>query len=57
MNLVSFAIVWQTGAIGAVPAGQGVVEGGAIPYLPEALKKKKDIDRALPRLAVARVRG
>jgi hypothetical protein len=26
------------GAVGAVPAGLGVVEGGAIPYKPEALK-------------------
>ena len=34
--------MWQTGAIGAVPAGQSVVEGGEIPYKPEALAKKKD---------------
>jgi hypothetical protein len=33
--------MWQTGAIGAEPAGQGVVEGGAIPYLPAALERKK----------------
>jgi len=33
--------MWQTGAIGAEPAGQGVVEGGQIPYLPAALDKKK----------------
>src|SRR5262250_1093248 len=33
---------WQTGAIGAVPAGQSVVEGGDIPYKPEALKKKQE---------------
>src|SRR5262245_58193598 len=33
--------LWQTGAIGAVPAGQGVVEGGEIPYKPAALEKKK----------------
>src|SRR5262245_3843120 len=32
----------QTGAIGAVPAGQTVVEGGDIPYRPEALKKKQE---------------
>src|ERR1700733_10892198 len=32
--------MWQLGAIGAEPAGQGVVEGGAIPYLPAALDKK-----------------
>jgi hypothetical protein len=34
--------MWQTGAIGAVPAGQGVVDGGQIPYKPEALQKKKE---------------
>ena len=30
------------GAVGAVPAGLGVVEGGTIPYKPEALAKKRD---------------
>jgi hypothetical protein len=34
--------MWQTGAIGAVPAGQGVVEGNEIPYRPEALQKKRE---------------
>ena len=33
---------WQLGAVGAVPAGQSVVEGGLIPYKPEAAQKKKD---------------
>ena len=33
--------MWQTGAIGAEPAGQSVVEGGPIPYKPEKLDKKK----------------
>jgi len=34
---------WQLGAIGAIPAGQSVVKGGgAIPYLPEALKKRNE---------------
>jgi len=33
---------WQTGAIGAEPAGMGVVVGGEIPYLPAALAKKKE---------------
>ena len=33
--------LWQLGAIGAVPAGQSVVEGGDIPYLPAAAAKKK----------------
>lgn len=30
------------GALGAIPAGIGVVEGGEIPYLPAALAKKKE---------------
>src|SRR5689334_6162328 len=30
------------GAAGAVPPGQGVIEGGEIPYLPAALVKKKE---------------
>src|SRR5262245_7718609 len=34
--------LWQTGAVGAVPAGQSVIEGGEIPYTPEALKKKQE---------------
>lgn len=34
--------VVQLGAIGAIPAGSGVVEGGSIPYKPEALAKKKE---------------
>jgi hypothetical protein len=33
--------VVQLGAIGAIPAGMGAVEGGAIPYKPEALAQKK----------------
>jgi hypothetical protein len=33
---------FQLGAIGAVPPGQGIVEGGEIPYLPAALEKKKE---------------
>ena len=33
--------MWQTGAIGAQPAGESVVEGGTIPYKPGALEKKK----------------
>ena len=34
--------MWETGAIGAVPAGRSVVEGGDIPYLPAALAKRKE---------------
>ena len=32
---------YQLGAVGAIPAGQGVVEGNEIPYKPEALEKKR----------------
>jgi len=32
----------QLGAIGSIPAGQSVVRGGAIPYLPEALAKRAE---------------
>lgn len=32
---------FQTGSIGAVPSGRGVVDGGAIPYKAEALAKRK----------------
>jgi hypothetical protein len=30
------------GAVGSIPGGLGVVEGGSIPYRPEALVKKRD---------------
>jgi len=33
---------WQLGAMFAIPAGQSVVEGGTIPYLPAALKKRQE---------------
>ena len=33
--------MWEMGAIVAVPAGQGVVDGGSIPYLPAAAEKRK----------------
>ena len=36
---------WQMGAIAAIPAGQSVIQGGTIPYLPEALVKR-DQNRA-----------
>jgi len=32
---------FQLGAIGAIPPGQGIVEGGEIPYKPAALEQKK----------------
>ncbi len=34
---------WQLGAIGVIPAGKSVLQGGGtIPYLPEALKKRNE---------------
>lgn len=32
---------WQMGAIAAIPAGQSVVRGGTIPYLPQALAQRE----------------
>lgn len=34
--------LYQLGALGAIPPGHGVVEGGTIPYKPEALAKRKE---------------
>ncbi len=34
---------WQLGAIGASPAGQSVVVGGTIPYLPEAAARRDEL--------------
>src|SRR5712692_6309078 len=39
---VPAAAVLALGAVGAVPPGLGVVEGGPIPYKPEAAAKKKE---------------
>src|SRR6185295_18802015 len=39
---VPAAPVLALGAVGSVPPSLGVVEGGEIPYLPEALKKRKE---------------
>jgi hypothetical protein len=36
---------WQLGAIGAIPGGLGVVDGGEIPYRPEA-RAQRDANRA-----------
>jgi hypothetical protein len=36
------APLFQLGAFGAIPAGLGVVEGGSIPYLSDALAKKQE---------------
>ena len=34
--------MWELGAIGAMPAGRGVVEGNDIPYTPAGLAKKRE---------------
>jgi hypothetical protein len=39
---VPAAPVLALGAVGAVPPGMGIVDGGAIPYKPEMLAKKKE---------------
>src|SRR6266852_1466218 len=39
---VPAAAVLALGAVGSVPPGMGVVDGGSIPYKPEALAKKKE---------------
>ncbi len=39
----------RLGAIGAIPGGLGVVEGGTIPYLPEALKQRDENRKAAPK--------
>jgi hypothetical protein len=39
---VPAAAVLALGAVGSVPPGMGVVEGGPIPYKPEALAKKRE---------------
>lgn len=33
---------WQLGSLAAIPAGQSVVAGGSIPYLPEALAQREE---------------
>ena len=40
---------WQLGAIAAIPPGQSVVEGGSIPYLPAALKKREENQKGWPK--------
>jgi hypothetical protein len=39
---VPAAAVLALGAVGAVPAGTGIVEGDELPYLPEAAKKQQE---------------
>ena len=40
---------WQLGALYAVPAGQSVIEGGTIPYLPDGLKKREENMKGWPK--------
>jgi hypothetical protein len=40
---------WQLGAIAAVPAGMSVVDGGTIPYKPEALKVREANRKGWPK--------
>jgi hypothetical protein len=40
---------WQLGSLAAIPAGQSVVEGATIPYLPEALAKRDENRAAWPK--------
>jgi hypothetical protein len=39
----------KIGAIGAIPAGLGVVEGGRIPYLPQALEQREKNRQGAPK--------
>jgi hypothetical protein len=36
---------WQLGSLASIPAGQSVVVGGEIPYLPEALARREENPR------------
>jgi hypothetical protein len=42
-------MAWQLGALFTVPAGKSVVLGGAIPYLPEALRKREELRAQWPK--------
>jgi hypothetical protein len=33
---------WPLGSLASIPAGQSIVDGGTIPYLPEALAKRDE---------------
>jgi hypothetical protein len=41
--------LWQTGALFTIPAGQSVVVGGKIPYLPEALQARDRLRAEWPK--------
>lgn len=40
---------WELGALFSIPAGQSVVVGGQIPYLPEALKQREQLRKEWPK--------
>ena len=40
---------WQLGAIGAIPPGMSIVEGGTIPYKPAALKQRDENRKGWPK--------
>lgn len=40
---------WRLGSLASIPAGLSVVEGGTIPYLPEALAKRDENRAAWPK--------
>jgi hypothetical protein len=39
---VSAAGPWELGALGAIPPSLGIIDGTELPYLPDALKQKKE---------------
>lgn len=41
-HMADYPVLLELGAQFAIPPGQGVVEGGEIPYLPEALAEKQE---------------
>jgi len=40
---------WQLGAIGAIPPGMSIVDGGTIPYKPAALKQRDENRKGWPK--------
>jgi hypothetical protein len=40
---------WQLGSLAAIPAGQSIVDGGVIPYLPQALAKRAENQAGWPK--------
>jgi hypothetical protein len=40
---------WQLGSLAAIPAGQSIVDGGAIPYLPQAVAQRAENHAGWPK--------